>query len=246
MINKKKLKEVYDGGYWEVYDKLRNLPPYKRLIEKSIDCLEPGGNNSYCFLGIGTGNEALELRKRGIDGKIIGVDISKSMLKVANKKINGLETILVDVENLTSYLSESSIDNLVGIHVMGQLEDPVEATKEVFKTLKPGGRYVLTYPKDSGVLKLYKKSLGDIKTQIKKEGIKNTLNILKDSLILSLHNNYLSKIREENIKKTPRTLGIIKNLSDKFEIDEGYYGQDIIVYGTKNSDLKEVVEDRVK
>jgi ubiquinone/menaquinone biosynthesis C-methylase UbiE len=98
-------------------------------------------------VGTGTGLVALNAaRFVGTDGVVIGIDLSDGMLaKAAEKAANfGLKNCSfqkMDAEALD--IEDQSIDAVLSLFALLHLPDPLAALREMFRTLRPGGRLVL-------------------------------------------------------------------------------------------------------
>lgn len=96
-------------------------------------------------LGTGTGYllEALApLAKRAV-----GIDPSRGMLQKAREKITaaGFNQVVFIESCLEALpLASSSVDVAFSNMVLHHLPDPLAALKEVFRILRPGGRYIVT------------------------------------------------------------------------------------------------------
>ena len=85
--------EVFGTGYAGEYDELYRDKDYGAeydVLESIFDDLFAGSVNRVLDLGCGTGNHSIELAKRGFE--VTGVDLSASMLSLAEKKAALLPT----------------------------------------------------------------------------------------------------------------------------------------------------------
>jgi SAM-dependent methyltransferase len=99
-------------------------------------------------VGTGTGLVALEAARRmGPEGKVVGIDLSEGMLKVARAKASmtgltkQLEFRRMDAEALN--LEERSFDVVVSLFALFHLPNPCTALKEMYRVSRPGGRVVI-------------------------------------------------------------------------------------------------------
>jgi ubiquinone/menaquinone biosynthesis C-methylase UbiE len=99
-------------------------------------------------LGAGAGNDVFVARSLvGETGRVIGVDMTESMIKRAeqNKAKLGFQNVefrLGDIENLP--VDDASIDVTVSNCVLNLVPDKAKAFSEIFRTLKPGGHFCIS------------------------------------------------------------------------------------------------------
>jgi ubiquinone/menaquinone biosynthesis C-methylase UbiE len=99
-------------------------------------------------VGVGTGNEILRILARNPNIKITGIDYSAKALKKAAEKAlrqgKTIQTFEMDARNLD--FKPASFDKVLCIHVMDFIENQDTVTGEIFRVLKKGGQFVITYP----------------------------------------------------------------------------------------------------
>mgnify|MGYP005857875931 CR=1 FL=1 len=99
-------------------------------------------------LGSGAGNDAFVARRLvGETGRVIGVDFTGEMVKKArdNARRLGYDNVefkLGDIENLP--IDADSIDLIVSNCVLNLVPDKPRAFAEMFRVLKPGGRFCVS------------------------------------------------------------------------------------------------------
>jgi SAM-dependent methyltransferase len=105
--------------------------------------------------GCGSGQNSLLLARRG--ARVIGIDISESLIRVALKRlaVNGLaggaDFIVASAHDLP--VRTASIDIVLGIAILHHL-DLRATSREVLRVLKPGGRAIFQEPvRDSRVVR---------------------------------------------------------------------------------------------
>ena len=154
-MSKGLMRLYFDGVYNRAYDlTVARLSPYHRLQAHCLDKLELSGDKSILCVGLGTGNEVLGILARNGTGhlSLTGVDISMSGLDRASRKAQGrgkeIAALRMDAHRLG--FSDGSFDVVICLHLMGFLEDDARATREVFRVLRGGGQFVITYPSGRG------------------------------------------------------------------------------------------------
>ena len=99
-------------------------------------------------LGSGAGNDAFIARKiAGEKGKIIGIDMTSSMIELANKNVDKLgftnvEFRLGDIDDMP--VKDNVADVIVSNCVLNLVPDKEKVIKEIFRTLKPGGHFSIS------------------------------------------------------------------------------------------------------
>lgn len=151
-----KLQSFYfDRIYLPVYDlTVSQIAPYRQLIDQCMSKLEVDEGHRVLSIGVGTGNEAVAL----LNGhghprsELVGVDVSRSGLRRTVRKVAraraSIQTIQMDARVLA--FSDEVFDRVVSIHTMDFVDDVDAATRELFRVLKPGGEYVVTFPSGKG------------------------------------------------------------------------------------------------
>lgn len=93
-------------------------------------------------LGCGSGAFTELLRQAGY--KAVGVDISPKLIALGRNKYPGLELVEGDVENLP--FETASFDGLLLSGIVHHFPDPRRFAAEVFRVLRPGGRFMAFDP----------------------------------------------------------------------------------------------------
>ena len=129
---------------------------YSELAETSC-CLSCGGAINHAAaapgetcvdLGSGRGLDLIRLAEEtGTGGRVIGIDISDGMIRKAERNLekfgisNG-QVIKTDLEHLK--LDDATVDLVISNCTINHAEDKQKVWNEVFRILKPGGRFVVS------------------------------------------------------------------------------------------------------
>jgi ubiquinone/menaquinone biosynthesis C-methylase UbiE len=143
------MKAYFDFIYNPVYDfAVGNLNLYRELQEICIDKLKIKDNDSVLCVGLGTGNEVLRIFDLNGTVSITGVDYSRNALQKARRKALAMDKEIkvfhMDARHLE--FKDRTFDKVICIHVMDFIKDRDTVTGEIFRVLKEGGRFVITYP----------------------------------------------------------------------------------------------------
>ncbi len=129
---------------------------YSELAETSC-CLSCGGavkharvqpGETAVDLGSGKGNDVIRMaEKTGPEGKVFGIDISEGMLDKARQTAERLGVsnaffLKGELEELP--LADNSTDVLISNCVLNHAADKSRVWKEIYRVLKPGGRFVVS------------------------------------------------------------------------------------------------------
>lgn len=131
-----------------IYDETRVVPDwvldefYKKTLEKEI---RSNPNLVILDAGIGTGRTIGPLLNLGIN--LIGIDISKEMLKKASERLAGRVTksqvslIIGDVAQLP--FRDCSFDVVIAVHLLHLLKNWKQAIRETRRVLKPKNPFIV-------------------------------------------------------------------------------------------------------
>ena len=87
--------------------------------------------------------------------RVIGVDVSDGSFPASDHKDSRVECRQGNAEKL-AFLQDGSVDAVVSVHSMHEIDHPVKALKEARRVLRSGGRMlVVDFPKDSLAQRLW-------------------------------------------------------------------------------------------
>ena len=134
-----KFYDLLDVIYFRKYD----TSPRKVVNEAIQD------NDKILDLCTGTGTNAVNIAKRNASIKVVGVDLSKNMLAIAESKIKkekllNIELFLMDAANLS--FEDECFDKVLLSLVLHEMDEGIAARimKEAIRVLKPDGEIVIT------------------------------------------------------------------------------------------------------
>ncbi len=156
-FTEKVIQVYFNIAYNPVYDFIvARLSIYRRLQKRCISKFELGNNAKVLCVGIGTGNEIPCILEINRNVNITGIDYSSTALRKANKKAIRLgieiELLLMNAQSLE--FAAETFDKALCLHLMDFVYENRTVTREIFRVLKPGGQFVITYPSDKEGLKL--------------------------------------------------------------------------------------------
>ena len=160
----KLMQAYFNLVYNPVYDfTTARINRYSKLQQTCISKLDFKDSDSVLCVGVGTGNEVLHILRANRRVGIIGVDYSEIALRKAYKKAlqsgKEIEVLKMDARHLE--FSPGTFDKVLCIHVMDFLQDSQQVTNEIFRVLREGGQFVITYPSDKEDIRLGSSLLKD-------------------------------------------------------------------------------------
>lgn len=139
-----------DIGY--SIEEIKDLP--SDISEFSLGCGNPVAladirkGETVLDIGSGGGLDVFLASKRvGPEGKVIGLDMTEQMVEKARKNAikgnyNNVEFKLGEIEDIP--VKDNSIDLVMSNCVINLVPDKEKAYREIYRILKPGGRFVIS------------------------------------------------------------------------------------------------------
>ncbi|MEA2635277.1 MAG: hypothetical protein QOH92_2044 [Chloroflexota bacterium] len=139
-------EQPHYNGLADWYDQeIRRLDVTATAVRSLTGLLGPGPGR--CLdLGCGTGIAIPDLVNSG--WTVIGVDISADQLRVAREQAGHLAADLVEADAANLPFPSTSFDAVASLFTHTDFDDPGRAFAEVYRVLRPGGKfvYVGTHP----------------------------------------------------------------------------------------------------
>lgn len=143
-----KVHRVFETIY-KKYDAMNSLISFNRhkaWRRRADEIVDAKAGNKVLDVCCGTGDWTLSLAKAvGASGKVVGLDFSDNMLKVAKAKLDAaqLENIaLVNGDAMNIPYGEGKFDRVTIGFGLRNVPDYLAVLKEMCRVLKPGGRIV--------------------------------------------------------------------------------------------------------
>ncbi|HJS83156.1 MAG TPA: methyltransferase domain-containing protein, partial [Nitrososphaera sp.] len=113
------------------------------------DLLDVNESQEILDVGCGTGGAVQVLGSRvGGSGRVVGLDISKTMIDEARRRTAGLSLPIEfrqgDAHRLP--FPDNSFDRCYALRLMEIIDDPVSVLNEMYRVLRPGGRLYVNAP----------------------------------------------------------------------------------------------------
>lgn len=122
-----------------IYDKRKE---YLNSFEKGkvIEILGDLKNKKVLDVGAGTGRLSVELSSNSAEVTVL--DVSAEMLKILKQKNSDIKTIVGDAEVLP--FADNTFDIVIATFLIVHLKNPTIFFDEVYRVLKPGGKFLVT------------------------------------------------------------------------------------------------------
>lgn len=142
------------GTYTIMSESYAALPGYEPGADLGLGCGLPTeyahiqSGDTVLDLGSGAGNDCFVARaEAGPEGKVIGVDFTPAMIKMARQNaerlgFNNVEFREGDIEALP--VSDQSVDVIVSNCVLNLAPDKALVFAEIMRTLRPGGHFSIS------------------------------------------------------------------------------------------------------
>jgi demethylmenaquinone methyltransferase / 2-methoxy-6-polyprenyl-1,4-benzoquinol methylase len=134
------------AGVYDVMNSAMTAGLHHQWRQRAVDRAEVGPGSDALDVCCGTGDLALELRRRiGPDGRVVGCDFSEPMLELARRKSGeqGLPVEFGWADALELPYGEGSFDAVTIGFGARNLADLEKGISELARVLRPGGRLVI-------------------------------------------------------------------------------------------------------
>ncbi len=105
------------------------------------------GSHEICDLGCGNGDLLAEFKARG--HRVVGVEVDEDARRNAGNK--GIETHVGYAEALPDAIQRRTFDLVTMIHVLEHCADPLQALRNAFELLRPGGYLAIEVPNNEAI-----------------------------------------------------------------------------------------------
>jgi demethylmenaquinone methyltransferase/2-methoxy-6-polyprenyl-1,4-benzoquinol methylase len=134
------------AGVYDLMNSAMTAGLHHQWRQRAVDRAEVGPGSDALDVCCGTGDLALELRRRiGPDGRVVGCDFSEPMLELARRK-SGEEDLPVEfgwADALELPYGDASFDAVTVGFGARNLADLERGISEMSRVLRPGGRAVI-------------------------------------------------------------------------------------------------------
>ncbi len=119
----------------------RLLGPAQRKLGEMVDQVLPADARLAVDVGCGPGRLAIEIARRRPGMKVVAVDLSPTMVRIAGRNGRDLPNLEVRCENAARMsAADGSADMIVSAESMHHWRQPVAVLDEFYRVLRPSGR----------------------------------------------------------------------------------------------------------
>lgn len=141
------------------FEQLANAVRYYRWF---ADVASPWVGTRILDIGCGHGN----ITKNFLDRPYIhGIDIDHAYLTHIKKRFSAYQNFHADFGDITDpstlrSLRQEHLDTIIAFNVVEHIADDVQAAKNIFNVLKPGGHFIMLVPAFNWLMSPYDKAVG--------------------------------------------------------------------------------------
>ena len=150
--------ENWAEGYYR-----RNAKNIVRTAKRLIAILKRSGFKGGRILDVGSGFGAIsiELAKAYPESEIIGIDLSKPLLRLskelAEKELDGNKPEFMEADVMQIPFEDANFDLIINAYMLHVVEDPVKMSNEMRRVCKPNGIIMMTDLRRNALAYLVKK-----------------------------------------------------------------------------------------
>jgi ubiquinone/menaquinone biosynthesis C-methylase UbiE len=133
--------------YYDILIDFLTLGLYAKFLKRAVEILSPKNGEKILDLCSGTGRVTSWIAQAaGKGGKVVGMDIAKSMVEVAKKRYGRLENLIFQQQDVTKpWECQSSLDGIFMSFALHELPETErrEVLERCYLALKEEGRIVV-------------------------------------------------------------------------------------------------------
>ena len=128
-------KDLWNGKQYK-----ENSSPQELSATNIIRSIGFKGNECVLDIGCGDGKITRQLSLLLPQGKVIGLDPSKSMINEANKHISNFNNMEFSIGNAENFKIEESFDYIFSFHTLHWVKEKMRVFKTIYNHLRPNGK----------------------------------------------------------------------------------------------------------
>ena len=137
-------RRMFDGiaGRYDLLNRVLSLGQDRRWRRRAVGELAPQAGERYLDVGCGTGDVALEVLRQCPDARVTGLDPSRGMLALAQRKAGGAVGYVVG-DALALPFADGVFAGVAMAFCFRNVVDRLGAAQEMRRVTAPGGRVVV-------------------------------------------------------------------------------------------------------
>jgi ubiquinone/menaquinone biosynthesis C-methylase UbiE len=146
MADDTRATQAFYGRWATAYDWLATAPGVDSWRDRAADRLGLNPGDTVVEMGCGTGANFAQLRGRvGPEGRVIGIDVTREMLRRARERVDraGWNNVHLMQADARRPPVDGPVDAVLATFVVGMFADPRPAVERWIETLDSGGRIAL-------------------------------------------------------------------------------------------------------
>ena len=130
---------------YDVMNRLISLGQDRRWRRRAVDALGVAPGGCYLDIGTGTGDLCVEILRREPAARVTGIDPAEGMLAIARDNLRraGGSAALEVGDALALPYADRSFDGAISAFVIRNVEDRVQALREMRRVVRPNGTIVI-------------------------------------------------------------------------------------------------------
>lgn len=167
-------EEEIIGKLGIIYDQIAmHFSFYRELLDMFVEKTKEGTPHKVAEIGCGTGRLAMELAKESAIEEIWCIDKNENMVSMFEEKRKGMSDeeknkITIKCGDATKTgLPPAEYDVVNAMNSIYLFDDPGKGIREVYRILKPGGRFNMSGPSIHDLELLEDRLITDLKTNVK-------------------------------------------------------------------------------
>jgi len=126
----------------EHYKKYSGFQNHEWALD-SLENLHFKGNETILDIGCGDGTITAKIAQKIPNGKVVGVDLSQSMIKAAKESYAQVANLSFELADATNFFFEQKFDYVTSFFVLHWIEDQLAVLKNIKKVIKPNGKIII-------------------------------------------------------------------------------------------------------
>jgi len=130
-------KNDWDAEYYK-----KHSEPQQEGAEYVLEQIQFHGDEVVLDIGCGDGKITKDIAQKVPTGKVIGIDPSENMIEECKKSFSDIKNLSFERTGAEDFYFDFPFDLIVSFFAMHYVKDHLKALKNIFRTLRPGGKFI--------------------------------------------------------------------------------------------------------